>query len=158
MKLNYKITETEFIPFEFEKEEVKYNIEIKFDYPTMEQDYKLKEIINTIFLKFPDITKKAKDEKEVDKKETIVEYTAEQKAEADTMFLRYYEYYLKCTVKDIKGITDNKDEHIKVNIIDNELEYKLWSSVIRFLGTNNVISLFSLAQKELEINELDKKK
>jgi len=158
MKLNYKITETEFIPFEFEKEEVKYNIEIKFDYPTMEQDYKLKEIINTIFLKFPDITKKAKDEKEVDKKETIVEYTAEQKAEADTMFLRYYEYYLKCTVKDIKGITDNKDEHIKVNIIDNELEYKLWSSVIRFLGTNNVISLLSLAQKELEINELDKKK
>jgi len=158
MKLNYKITETEFIPFEFEKEEVKYNIEIKFDYPTMEQDYKLKEIINTIFLKFPDITKKAKDEKEVDKKETIVEYTAEQKAEADTMFLRYYEYYLKCTVKDIKGITDNKDEHIKVNIIDNELEYKLWSSVIRFLGTNNVISLFSLAQKELEVNELDKKK
>lgn len=154
MKLNYKITETEFIPFEFQKGEVKHNIEVKFDYPTIEQDYKLKQLVNVIFLKYPNIIpEKDKDGKEI----KVIEYSPEQKADADTMFLRYREYYLKCVIKDIKGITDSEGNNIQVNIINDELEYKLWSAIMRYLG-NNCIDLFILAQKELEINDLDKKK
>ena len=95
-------------------------IEFLCDYPTREQSQKLQSIM------FDD-----------------------RKSEQVRM-IEYTQYFVKCVVKDWKGIDD------KCVLVNNELENELWWRVVE--DATQALSLWNIINEELQFTETDKKK
>jgi len=100
------------------------------DYPTREQEQKLDD------LKYGEMTN--------------VELLREGSATKTKDSLKFMRFYIKCTVKDWKGI----DSPCKLNL--NELDDDLWWALVK--DEMQAMKIFSVINKELEFTETDKKK
>ena len=107
-------------------------IEFLIEYPSIEQGEKLAE------LKYEAIGR-------------YVEYSGENKPKLDLLkFLAYKRYFLKCVIKNWKGLED------KCELINNELKDDLhWALVA---NENQLNQLYELINAELDFTEDDKKK
>ena len=101
------------------------------DYPTREQEQKLDD------LKYGEITN--------------VELLREGSATKTKDSLKFMRFYIKCTVKDWKGI----DTPFRLNGF-NELDDELWWALVK--EELQAMKIFSVINKELEFTETDKKK
>jgi hypothetical protein len=107
-------------------------IEFLIEYPSIEQGEKLTE------LKYEAIGR-------------YVEYSGENKPKLDLLkFLAYKRYFLKCVIKDWKGLDD------KCELINNELKDDLHWALVVNEGQLNL--LYELINAELDFTEDDKKK
>lgn len=100
------------------------------DYPTREQEQKLDD------LKYGEMTN--------------VELLEDGSATKTKDSLKYMRYYIKCTVKDWKGID------VPCKLSGNELDGDLWWALVR--DEMQAMKIFSVINKELEFTETDKKK
>ena len=107
-------------------------LEVLVDYMTAEQSFKYNRIVNGL-VKNKELT----DEQAIDMFEIA-------------------SYYIKYTVKDWKGLFDNEGVEIKCQLVNNELEDKLWDGLVR--QQYLLISLYSKAIEVLRITNIDKKK
>lgn len=112
--------------------DVENKIEFLIEYPSIEQGEKLAE------LKYEAIGR-------------YVEYSGENKPKLDLLkFLAYKRYFIKCAVKDWKGLDD------KCELVNNELKDDLHWALVANEGQLNL--LYELINAELDFNEDDKKK
>lgn len=114
-------------------------IELTIDYPTAEQWSKLQEFLYQAFLIEDEI------EKETDKFAKV-----QLKSKRISLLNDYMRYFLKYTIKDIKGIGE------EVKLINNELSDELWNALT--FDLNQVRVLYDVISEEIEFNDLDKKK
>jgi len=107
-------------------------IEFLVDYPSIEQGEKLAE------MKYEAIGR-------------YIEYGEDKKMKFDLLkFLAYKRYFLKCVIKDWKGLED------KCELVNNELKDDLhWALVA---NENQLNLLYDLINVEMDFNEDDKKK
>jgi hypothetical protein len=118
------------------------SIEFLIDYPTREQEYKLKEIVYSTLRNL---------------KETA-EMSDEELGKSIMLNQKRLEYYLKFTIKDWKGISDEEGNDLSCKLVNNELENILWDSWMKNIDFTELRNIHDLIFSELEFNELDKKK
>lgn len=107
-------------------------IEFLIEYPSIEQGEKLAE------LKYEAIGR-------------YIDYSEGERPRLDLVkFLAYKRYFLKCVIKDWKGLDD------KCELVNNELEDDLHWALVCNEGQLNL--LYELINQELDFTEGDKKK
>jgi hypothetical protein len=112
--------------------DVENKIEFLIEYPSIEQGEKLAE------LKYEAIGR-------------YVEYSGENKPKLDLLkFLAYKRYFLKCVIKDWKGLSE------KCLLVNGELDTELHWALVANEGQLN--QLYELINAELDFTEDDKKK
>jgi hypothetical protein len=116
------------------------------DYPTREQNYKLKQI----FLELNDIPMK-------DGVLLYDQMTPEQIARIAIADKKYMELYLKVTIKDWQ-IIDVDGNPVKCVLVNNELDKGLFDRMCESLSQEDLTIIYQAISKELEFNESDKKK
>jgi hypothetical protein len=141
----------EIFAFDLSDKWILVNDKIKFlvDYLTPDQSYKLQVLLK----KGVDFRINYDD----DGLPIMSELTEEQKAKFDAAWDLFMKTYLKFTIKNWSGIIDSKGKEVQCNLINNELEDKLW--VILCNQKMLVAFLFSEAfTKALRWSDTDKKK
>uniref|UniRef100_A0A6M3IL07 Tail assembly chaperone n=1 Tax=viral metagenome TaxID=1070528 RepID=A0A6M3IL07_9ZZZZ len=74
----------------------------------------------------------------------------------DANQLDYSQHLLKYTIKNWEGVTDDNDNEVKCEIVNNELEDTLWWALVR--DVEQLSTLYLLVKKAIEVTENDKKK
>ena len=128
---------------------VNENIKFRVDYITPDQSYKLQVLL-----------KKGVDFKinyDEDGLPIMSELTEEQKAKFDAAWDLFMKTYLKFVIKNWAGVVDSEGKEVQCNLINNELEDKLWI----ILCNQKMLVAFLFAEaftKVLRWSETDKKK
>jgi len=118
------------------------SLELLIDYPSREQEYKLKEIVYSTLRKLKDTN----------------EMTDEELGKSIMLNQKRLEYYLKFTIKDWKGVTDSNENEIPFKLVNNEMDNLLWDSWMRIIEFTELRDIHDKIFSELEFNEIDKKK
>jgi len=118
------------------------SLELLIDYPSREQEYKLKEIVYSTLRNLKDTN----------------EMTDEELGKSIMLNQKRLEYYLKFTIKDWKGVTDSNENEIPFKLVNNEMDNLLWDSWMRIIEFTELRDIHDKIFSELEFNEIDKKK
>jgi len=118
------------------------SLELLIDYPSREQEYKLKEIVYSTLRNLKDTN----------------EMTDEELGKSIMLNQKRLEYYLKFTIKGWKGVTDSNENEIPFKLVNNEMDNILWDSWMRVIEFTELRDIHDKIFSELEFNEIDKKK
>ena len=121
-------------------------LELLIDYPTIEQDNKLKKILYEVSF-IPELDFENQDN-----------LLGESKAHLMALNSLYFQYYIRYTIKDWKGINDPEGNAVECIIVNNEIEAKLWTKLCRVIPLNDLYEIVKKIKAELEFTEIDKKK
>jgi hypothetical protein len=103
-------------------------IEFELDYPTIQQEAKLQQLL----------------------------LRDSEKQDSNYKILEYQRYLIKCSVKNWKGIIDSEGNNIDCKLINNELEDELWWALVKDI--QQTIDIGSKINSEIEFTNSDKKK
>ena len=118
------------------------SLELLIDYPTREQEYKLKEIVYSTLRNLKDTS----------------DMSDEELGKSIMLNQKRLEYYLKFTIKDWKGVTDEENNDIPFKLVNNEMDNILWDSWMKNIEFTELRNIHDAIFSELEFNEIDKKK
>jgi len=120
----------------------------KIDYPTIEQQDNLNELLFQIaFI----------DENLLEGKVTE-NLPANKKAKLMVLNSQYYRLFLRYTIKDWEGILDEEGENVKCKIVNDELYEPYWIGLCKELTTAQLASHWEKINKEIQFDDTDKKK
>ena len=148
MKINLKHSKSRWVDIDGDSQ-------FEIDYPTIEQAEDMKEIQYQIAL-IDESLLTAVDQK--GREEILSSFRPEQKAKMLILSERLYKKTIKYCVKGWKGVNDDSGEEVECKILNNEMEDKLFESLIRDLSLDNLAHIYACINNETELTETDKKK
>ena len=148
MKINLKHSKNKWVDIDGESQ-------FLIDYPTIEQADEIKRLAYQIAFLDEEILSTITQKQ---RKKILTSLSPKDKAEMLVLSEQLYRKTFQYSVKDWKGIKDEKGEAVKCDIVNDEIEEGLFRLIIRDLNLTDLSHIFTAITNETEFTESDKKK
>ena len=148
MKINLKHSKNKWVDIDGESQ-------FLIDYPTIEQADEIKRLAYQIAFLDEEILSTITQKQ---RKKILTSLSPKDRAEMLVLSEQLYRKTFQYSVKDWKGIKDEKGEAVKCDIVNDEIEEGLFRLIIRDLNLTDLSHIFTAITNETEFTESDKKK
>lgn len=124
------------------------------DYPTIEQNEKLKELFYEIAFIDNDLL----NEDEAVRNNASNSLSPAQLSRLAILTEKIHKLRIKFCVKDWQGVTSEDGKPVKIKLVNDEIEKKQFEALIQNFTYPEIVQIGEMIAREIEFNDADKKK